>query len=413
MPVESTTELMSETFDAMDNPPVPKLSDFGVSEKVGFLPTFPPSKKLPDCFIPWEDIITELPDLIRSGKIRERIGGLPLLEVSESKLPTQEHRWRAYTVATFIGQAYVWMKEDDTDVKESVPDCIAIPWWKAAELVDMPPVVTYSTACLYNWGLRDPQKPLDGDNMYSLITYTGLPDESWFYVVSLLVEIEAAPGLKAVVEAYSAIAENDKQKLTANLKIIATTVNQMYETLRKMHDHCGASNFYHKIRRFQRGSQGQEKFLPNGLIYEGADSKPQYFPGASAAQSSTLPVFDIFFGVEHTEQDGARDFLQAQRKHMPPNHRAFLEALEKQPPAREYVKQSNNLELKSCFNEIGNALIRFRERHFGLVKKYILIPMNASNPSSGSDENAKGTGGTELRSFLTRVKSNTEDAKLC
>ena len=395
----------------MDNPLVPKLSDFDLSEEVGFLPTVPPSRKLPDYFTPWEDIIADLPDLIQTGKIRERIRKLPLLEVSESKLPTQADRWRAYVVATFIGQAYVWMNEDDSDVQQSVPECIAVPWWKAAKLVGMPPVVTYSTACLYNWGLRDPLKPPDGDNMHSLITYTGLPDESWFYVVSLLVEIKAAPGLKAVVEAYSAIAQNNKRELAAKLKIITKTIDEMYETLREMHSRCGANNFYHKIRRFQRGSQGQEKYLPNGLIYEGANSKVQQFPGASAAQSSTLPVFDIFFGVEHTEQDGARDFLQAQREHMPPKHRAFLEALEKQPPAREYIKKSNDPELKSSFNEIGNALVRFRGRHFGLVQKYILIPMNRSNPDS-SDESAKGTGGTELRSFLTRVKSNTEDAKL-
>lgn len=396
----------------MDNPPVLKLSDFNLSEEVGFLPTFPPSRKLPDYFTPWEDIISDLPGLIESGKIRERIKKLPLLEVSESTLPTQGDKWRAYVVATFIGQAYVWMNEDDSDVKQSVPECIAVPWWKAAKLVDMPPVVTYSTACLYNWGLRDPQKPPDGDdNMYSLITYTGLPDESWFYTVSLIVEIKAAPGLKAVVEAYSAIAQNDKERLAVNLKIITSTIDQMYETLRMMYSRCGASNFYHKIRRFQRGSQGQEKFLPNGLVYEGVDSKAQQFPGASAAQSSTLPVFDIFFGVEHTEEDGARPFLQAQRAHMPPEHRAFLEALEKQPPAREYVKQLNDPELQSSFNEIGNALTRFRERHFGLVKNYILIPMSESNRSS-SGEDARGTGGTELRKFLQRVKSNTEDAKL-
>lgn len=399
--------------DVWTPPPIKPLSEYEVDERTGFLPSEEPSKKLPVYYHEWEAIIDKLPELIASKEIRKRVDKLPLLEVSQVKLKTKADWWRAYIVTTFIGQAYIWMNQDDTEVMQSVPRSIAIPWCKVSDYLDMPPVVTYSTACLYNWGLHDPQKPPSTDNLYSLITYTGLKDEQWFYIVLLLTEIAAAPGIKAVVEAYRAIERNDQQSLAENLKIVKLSIEQIIVVLKLYHTpgHCRPRQFYHQIRRFQRGTnqtdgKHPEGYHPNGLQYEGVDPQPEACNGASAVQSSTIPVFDIFLGVEHTGEE--LDFLQKQRKYMPPPHREFLETLEKQNSVRLYIKESNNQELMQSFDDIVATLHKFRTSHMKqLVQRFILEQM-APEEKAG----ATGTAGTKLKVFLTKVRDDTPKAKV-
>lgn len=357
---------------------------------------------LPGYFAQWEDIIDELPELIKSREVRNKVRELPLLEVNEENLQREEDWWRAYVVTTFIGQAYIWMDKDDNDIMHSIPKCIAVPWCAVSEHLGMPPVVTYATACLYNWYLRDPTKPPDGDNLYSQITFTGTEDESWFYIVCLLVEIEAVPGMAAMLEAYSAIERSDNQALQQHLKTIKASMHCMLQKLNRMRERCSPDVFYYEFRRFQRGSKNQ-KYLPNNMTYEGVDPENQSHCGASAAQSSTLSVFDIFLGVEHTGRE--LEFLKDQRKHMPSVHCRFLAELEKRPPVREYIKAANDLELIQSFNAIADELTRFRQAHLSIVKRYIVkfLPDGAA---------ATGTGGTELKQFLCQVKNDTPASKL-
>ena len=91
--------------------PLKPLSEYGISEEIGFLPPFMPSQRLPEYFNPWEKIIDDLPELICNKQIRGEVEALPKLEVSDKTLHTEADWWRAYVVATFIGQAYVWMDQ--------------------------------------------------------------------------------------------------------------------------------------------------------------------------------------------------------------------------------------------------------------------------------------------------------------
>ena len=398
------------------------LSKYGVSEVTGFMPAALPNKRLPSYYEPWETIIDQLPQLIRSGEIEGRVRELPQLSVSDDHLPTEADRWRAYVVATFIGQGYVW--RNMSDPRHVVPAKLAVPWVEIAKRVDMPPVVTYSTACLYNWGLRDPSGPLNGDNMYSLITYTGLPDESWFYVVSLLVEAAAVPALKAVVDAYASINVSDNRALLENMEEMKRTLKNMANALKEMtKERCNPEKFYGQIRQFQKGSSDDLLKGWNGLLFEGASETPLQHCGASAAQSSTLPVFDVFLGVNHS--GGILEFLTQQRLHMPPLHREFIAYLQQQPSAREYITLQScddRDRLTQCYNEIAETLREFRRNHYALVYKYILkqIPktkatVTIKEPEQKRDEMnnaAKGTGGTSLKDFLNGVRNDISNLRM-
>lgn len=396
------------------------LSRYGVSEVTGFMPAASPNKRLPPYYEPWELIIDELPQLIRSGSIEQRVRQLPQLSVSDEHLPTEADRWRAYVVTTFIGQGYVW--RDMNNPQHVVPSTIAVPWLEISKHIDMPPVVSYSTACLYNWGLHDPSGPLDGDNLYSLITYTGLPDEIWFYEVSLLVEAAAVPSLKAVLHAYESIRQADNSGLLECMEVMKRALKSMADALKEMtKERCDPTKFYGQIRQFQKGSSDDLLKRWNGLLFEGASETPLKYCGASAAQSSTLPVFDIFLGVEHSGDN--LDFLVQQRLHMPPRHREFLAFLQQQPSAREYIQSCNEPVLKDCYNDMAELLREFRRNHYKLVHSYIIkqTPIARSGEikaevrdDEGIDhdsetDGAKGTGGTALKAFLTGVRDDIKD----
>lgn len=399
----------------MDSSHAVNLSKYGVSEVTGFMPRALPNKRLPAYYEPWERIIDELPQLIRNGCIEEKVRQLPLLSVKDEHLPTEADRWRAYVVTTFIGQGYVWR-----DIKcplHVVPQNIAVPWLEISRRLDMPPVVSYSTACLYNWGLRDPSGPFSGDNLYSLITYTGLPDESWFYVVSLLVEVAAVPALKAVLGAYESIKQRDNGALLEGMGVMTRALKNMANALKEMtKERCDPVKFYGQIRQFQKGSSDDLLKEQNGLLFEGASEKPFQYCGASAAQSSTLPVFDIFLGVKHS--GGNLDFLTQQRLHMPPRHREFLAFLQHQPSVREYIQSCNEPKLNECYDNMAECLREFRRNHYKLVNSHIIqqIPKSSETKAEPREDqgidhdsdtsSAKGTGGTTLKDFLKGVKDD-------
>lgn len=381
------------------------LSEYHISQKTGFLPDVQPCSRLPVYFEPWESLISELPLLIRTNAIHSRVEALPQLEVSQRTLPRDEDWWRAYTVATFIGQGYIWA--DEEAVRATIPECIAVPWWKIAKRLDMPAVVNYSNTCLFNWRLGSCTEPMDQDNLHALTTFSGLEDEMWFYKIFLLVEMSAATGLKAIVEGFSAVAVKDEEKLASLLETINTSLENMTKQMRKVHEHCKPEKFWHEFRRFQRGTKGYGQYLPDGLIYQGVDQTPKHFCGASAGQSSTIPSFDIFLGVTQGEHETT--FLQEQRMYMPLPHRTFLDDLEKEAkvhPVRAFIVESKNCALVASFNSIIDTLVKFRQEHFNIVFRYII----AFTP--GAVNTAKGTGGTTLKQFLKDVQQNTTNAKI-
>jgi indoleamine 2,3-dioxygenase len=86
------------------------LSEFDISPKTRFLSDELPLRRLPDSFYePWEAIVEDLPELIKTVGIRERVDKLPLLPAS--KLRSEGERRRAYLLLSLITQGYIWAGE--------------------------------------------------------------------------------------------------------------------------------------------------------------------------------------------------------------------------------------------------------------------------------------------------------------
>ena len=376
------------------------LADFSISEETGFISTVPPLRVLPPYFAEWEAIMSKLPSLITHKCIRQEILALPSLEFSSNTLISEAEWWRAMVVLTFLSHAYQWV-EGDNGVPKKIPRVLAVPWWHVAEHLKVPPVLSYATTALYNWSLRDPSGPMEADNLYAINTFTGTEDESWFYVVPILVEMKAVPGLKAINDVYPAMERRDNTTVNQCLKDVATALQSMLGALNRMYERCRPKTFYTEVRPFQAGSKGLECF-PDGLIYEGVDEVPKKFSGASAAQSAVIHAFDIFLEAKHHGDDDT--FLKDMRQNMPEKHRKFLAELSERPSIREYVKGSGSGELVQSYNNAIQALAYFRSEHVILVTRYIV--MQKKHSTNASLEN-RGTGGTDFILFLKNVRDDT------
>ena len=363
-----------------------------------------PVKRLPEYYDPWEKLICNLPRLNKEKKIRESILSLPILEVNNQLLPNEESWRRAYTVLTFLGQSYIW-GEGDQRLPECVPKCIAMPWCSTAHHLDLPPVMTYASTVLYNWYLLDSTKPIQPDNLAISITCTGTRDEEWFYLVPLFIELEGAKVLVQLQDIYKSIQTNNYNAIEKGLRTISRCIQTITTLLNKTYDQCSPDVFYHGFRQFQAGSKGLEA-LPNGIVYEGVDTVPKMYSGASAAQNSCIPTLDIFLGVKHNSVE-TEAFLRLQRKHMPRLHRNYLEVLEKQESMREYVSHCDNRSVVEAYNEAVKQLITFRTQHIILVTRYIV--QQKSKLSQIVSLEMKGTGGSDFMIFLKSSRDETSD----
>ena len=377
------------------------LRDYDISEKTGFVPEVPPLSRLShEVFLKWEQLMDQLPNLIKEHKLRERIKSLPEAEFSDRTLKSEREWQRAYVVLTFLSQGYIWM-EGEKGLVNKLPAKLAIPWCAVSEHVALQPVITYGATVLYNYELIDPKGPMGGDNLRAIATFTGTEDESWFYIGAIFVETAAVPGLQAMERIFNAMAVDDYKSIAEDLRIIASCLRNMQVGLNRMYERCDPKFFYLDIRPFQAGSKGLEAF-PNGIIYEGADPPLRQYHGASAAQNSAIHAYDIFLGARHTGTD--LEFLQTMRHYMPRRHREFLELLSHQPSIRGYAVQSGNNELIISYNQAVQAFGDFRSSHLVLVTRYIVMQKKHSVNASLEE---KGTGGTPFMTFLKQVRDDT------
>lgn len=381
------------------------LDDFDISEETGFLPEKPPLQSLPAYFSQWEETVSQLSNLLQNKQLRSAVHQLPVLEFSEETLHTVEEWRRALCVVSALFQGYMW-QDGEAGLPSKMPSILAVPFNDVSKKIGVPPVGVYCALTLYNWHLLDPEKRLMVENLHAMITYTGTEDESWFYVVTLLIELEAVPAIKAMWEGVDAQAKGDNVQLIHSLASIESAVAAMLRALNRMSERCHPQVFYVDIRPYFTGTRGLDAF-PNGMIYEGVDSKPLQYYGSSAGQSAAVKAIDVYFGVPHDGVDA--QFQEAMKDYVPLKHRQFLQYLSQQPSLRQYVAESGHEDLIKQFNATIEAFANYRSYHIQLVTRYIVNQrVHSVNPTIDT----KGTGGTDFMRFLKNVRDNTRAQKI-
>lgn len=436
-------------------PPVPTLSDYGLSPDNGFLPSEHPLHTLPDSYYAkWEAVVANLQPLLLTRRIRETVDRLPTL--STAYLHTENEWRRAYVVLVFLLHGYVWGGNRPAEVcrlavlmatrltGQKIPPQLTIPLFQVCEHLELPPVATYAGVCLWNYRPIFPDEPVDDlDSLACLNTYTGSLDEQWFYLISVAIEARGAPTLPMMLQAIAAARAGDNGVVTECLQSLAETLDGITTLMERMYEQCDPYVFYHRVRPYLAGSKNMvDAGLPNGLIYDDGSGKTEYrqYGGGSNAQSSLFQFFDIVLGVEHRptgqrpkeggavdEKDGVggkprHGFIHEMRSYMPGPHRQFLEHVEAVANIREFVDaQKGDKALSIAYDACLSMLRNLRDHHIRMVSRYIIIPSReahrqaqpgaprnlATARPNQSDRKLRGTGGTALIPFLKQARDET------
>ena len=273
-----------------------------------------------------------------------------------------------------------------------LPKAIASPFVRVANLVERPPILSYASYCLYNFQRELPHLPVELGNIDLLQNFCKASDarrdEDWFILVHVDIEKGAARGLKAMQGFdLGESVESVQKRLTALVESLAL----MNVTMKRMPEQCDPDVYYLKVRPYI--------FSFENVIYEGEfGDQPQTFRGETGAQSSIVPAFQTWLGVQHKESL-LTTHLKDMRNYMPMAHREFLTNLEQQPTVRDFVLLNmNNLSLRVLYNSCVNQLYEFRRQHLQYAVDY--IQKKVPNP--------KGTGGTPYVPWLSKLAEETE-----
>ncbi|KAI1331623.1 indoleamine 2,3-dioxygenase [Xylariaceae sp. FL0255] len=427
-------------------PPVPTLSDYGISPTHGFLPDVLPLTRLPDPFYnKWEAIASNLQNLILSKRLRGVIDRLPIFDTGGL---VYDAEWRrAYMLLTFFAHGYIWGGDTPCDV---VPQSISVPLLDICNHLEVPPVSTYAASVLWNFKPLFIDEGIDNlDNLATLVTFTGSLDESWFYLVSVAIEARGGPIITLMLTAIAAAREGDSATVTRCLRAFAERLDDLGELLRRMHEKCDPSYFYSRIRTFLAGSKNMaEAGLPHGVIYDDGSGSSDYvqYSGPSNAQSSLIQFFDIILGIEHrptgekanpaseTDREGrssgsGHNFIREMRRYMPGPHARFLQDVGAVANIREFVEERRDSDkaLSIAYDACLAMLRAFRDIHIAIVTRYIVVPSRENRARSRSrspvavrqrqnlatasrhanHKKVKGTGGTALIPFLKQARDET------
>ncbi|GAW26666.1 putative indoleamine -dioxygenase [Rosellinia necatrix] len=287
----------------------------------GFLPAEQPLRRLPDAYYEeWEEIVGDLPNLIKERAIRSKIDNMSLL--TTAKLKTEREWQRAYVILSFLTHSYIWGGDVPSEI---LPPSITVPFLQVSDHLQLPPIATYAALNLWNFSSTssnnssstdsscstgEEEEFTDLDNLRALHTFSGTEDESWFYVLSVAAEARGARAIPVMLRAAEAVRRGDHDAVSRGLVEMAGCVRGLARLLGRMQERCDPAVFYHQLRPFLAGTRNMTAAgLPaDGVFYDEGDGEGRWrqLRGGSNGQSSLIQFFDLVLGVEHTSAGDRR-----------------------------------------------------------------------------------------------------------
>jgi indoleamine 2,3-dioxygenase len=378
------------------------LKEYAISPDTGFLPPQPPVQvSLPAVFRPLEQIAARLPKWLVSGRLRQVVAHLPEVAVAEVDLDEMQLR-RVMLLYAYLTHAYVW---GEPGPAPRLPRNLAVPFHAIAQGLGRPPVLSYASYALDNWARLDQTQPLELGNLIICQNFLGGLDEDWFILIHIDIEAKAAPALAVIPTLLEAITQENRTTVLTSLEVIRAAWTRINATMDRMPEACDPYIYYHRVRPYLYGWKDNPA-LPQGLIYEGVEEyggQPQLWRGETGAQSAIVPTMDALFNVAH-DRDRLWDYLIEMRTYMPPQHRAWIAAVEEQSTLRQFVQNHPDARLRQLYNDCLRLIEQFRTRHLEFAARY--INQQAVHASNNPDI---GTGGTPFMRYLKKHRDESSD----
>ena len=378
------------------------LNDYDMSPERGFLCRHNPQDvALPDDLAVIERVAMSLPHLLPTGRVRELLGErLPLIELPLDRLSDAEARM-CMVHYSFMVQAFVW---GEPNAPTTLPANLAKPMAALADHLGQQPLLSYSGYVLDNWGLIDPDGPVDLDNIYMIQNFLNGQDENWFVLVHVAIEAAAGRALAAFGPTIEASRAGDVRQTCSLLEQIGEAWKQINRLFDRMPERCDPYIYFERVRPYIHGWKDNPA-LPDGIIYEGVEkygSKAQAFRGQTGSQSSIVPAMDALLGVGHAT-DPLREFLDQLHIYRPPAHRRFIDDTRAASGVRAFVEQAKDRALTEAYNTIIQAMADFRTRHLEYAASYI----NKQQRGASGNDTEVGTGGTPFMRYLKKHRDET------
>ena len=375
-----------------------------------FLPTKDPLKKYitkSRSLQKLENIASELPKLLLTGKVQETIDGLKANALSIKPL-LKKNDLRELKLSmvhlSFIAHAYIWGGKKPSKI---LPEVISKHWVEVSSILGRPPILSYASYCLDNWYRVDKSKNISLENVALITNFLGGVDEDWFVTIHVCIENAAKNAVTAAYE-ISRLKSNKDKKLDDGLRRIIISLREVNAIFSRMPEKCDPYVYYHRVRPFIFGTKDNPD-LKKGLVYENQfNNKPQFFRGETGAQSSIMPFLDGALGIYHTK-DHLRHYLNEMRDYMPPEHRSMIEEVENISKAKELIDGSKSLTNK--YNKCLEEIRKFRALHLEFAASYIHKQSQIKNPFGTGGSTIKGTGGTPFMKYLKKHRDETEKQK--
>ena len=281
-----------------------------------------------------------------------------------------------------------------------IPTNLARPFVRIAQLLGVPPILSYHSYCQANWKLKDPAKGFKIQNLnleQSFIDSRIVPDEVGFIIPHTMIEYEGRNIPFSVGLAKEGIHNNDISSVITELWNVACNLVRINSEMDKMPDWCDPNVYFKDVRP-------QIKMFTD-IVFEGcADmqievsknlkidfSKPVTLRGETGAQSPLMAMITAFLDIPE-ENDGLRQFTQDMRNYMLPTQRRFIEIIEETPSVRKYVIQHGreHPELLKGYNGCAEERAQFLKTHYRYAEEYIF----------SKERDPTGTGGTPFQKFL-------------
>lgn len=367
----------------------------------GFLPANDPLQELPTEFSLWDDLGYNLPKLLLTDTFRATLSELPIIETAQLK--TSAELERAMLLLSFLGHAYVWGSHTPA---LNIPAGIAKPWYEISQKLQRPPVLSYASYALHNWRRKDTRRPIELGNIALLQNFLGGLDEEWFVLIHIDIENHAAVALNSLLPTQLAAKHQNFDLILKNLETIQQSLEKMCASLDRMPENCDPYIYYNRVRPYIHGWKNNPA-LPVGIIYEGVtayEHQPQQFRGETGAQSSIIPAFDAFLGIDHYP-DPLRIYLMEMRQYMPKAHRQFIETIEQSAAIRDFVllHYQSVPNLRDLYNSCVSLIARFRTTHLHYAAQYI----QKQGQTSFANSTQTGTGGTPFMQYLKKHKDES------
>ena len=378
------------------------LSDYDMSAERGFLCRHDANEvQLSGELAVIREVAMALPDLIPTGRVRDLlIERLPLVELPLDRMSDAEARM-CMVHYSFMVQAFVW---GEPNAPQTLPANLAVPMVALAEHLGQQPLLPYSGYVLDNWGLVDPSRPIDLDNIYMIQNFLNGQDENWFVLIHVAIEAAAGKALAAFGPAIEASNAGDAATTRSILEGIGETWKTINSIFDRMPERCDPYIYFERVRPYIHGWKDNPA-LPDGIIYEGVEkygTKAQAFRGQTGSQSSIVPAMDALMGVGHAA-DPLREFLDQLHIYRPPAHRRFIEDTRAASRLRAFVEGAGDRGLTEAYNTIIQAIADFRTRHLEYAASYI----NKQQRAASGNDTEVGTGGTPFMRYLKKHRDET------